>query len=341
MNIIIVGFGNIGKHYLEILKNFKDIKKIFIIDKIKIKFLPKNCIQLDEKSLKNSINDIHYAIICSPTGLHYKHASYFLKNKIPTLIEKPLTITTDEATKLINLKKEKKVKCWVAFQNRHNLAVNKSREILKKKKFGKPFFVDSALFWQRSKEYYKSSNWRGKYSTDGGVLFNQAVHLLDALVYNFGPVTKFNAFAGFNKKKLQAEDLITINFIHKNNIISNLKATTRANNDYRMSMDVLCENGRFLIKDISLNKIFYFKKDSIKEDKKNSENFTKGLGPKSGMGNGHKKILKEFLNPKIFKSSKNLDIEKNIYIVKLVNSIYNSLFTKKNYNTVSNKNFKT
>ena len=47
------------------------------------------------------------------------------------------------------------------------------------------------------------------------------------------------------------------------------------------------------------------------------------------MGNGHKKILKEFLNPKIFKSSKNLDIEKNIYIVKLVNSIYNSLFTKK------------
>ena len=31
MNIIIVGFGNIGKHYLEILKNFKDIKKIFII----------------------------------------------------------------------------------------------------------------------------------------------------------------------------------------------------------------------------------------------------------------------------------------------------------------------
>ena len=30
----------------------------------------------------------------------------FSKNKIPTLIEKPLTITTDEATKLINLKKK-------------------------------------------------------------------------------------------------------------------------------------------------------------------------------------------------------------------------------------------
>ena len=37
----------------------------------------------------------------------------------------------------------------------------------------------------------------------------------------------------------------------------------------------LCENGRFLIKDISLNKIFYFNKNHIKEDK-NSENFTKG-----------------------------------------------------------------
>ena len=104
-------------------------------------------------------------------------------------------------------------------------------------------------------------------------------------------------------------------------------------------MDILCDKGRFLIKDISLNKLFYFNKNHIKEDKKNSENFQKGLGPKSGMGNGHRKILKEFLNPKILKSSKDLDIEKNIYIVKLVNSIYSSLFAKKNYNTVSKKRF--
>ena len=47
------------------------------------------------------------------------------------------------------------------------------------------------------------------------------------------------------QKKLQAEDLISINFSHQNKIISNLKATTRANRDYRVSLDVLCTKGRF------------------------------------------------------------------------------------------------
>ena len=43
------------------------------------------------------------------------------------------------------------------------------------------------------------------------------------LIYMFGEIKSFNVLAGYNKKKLQAEDLITINFLHKNNIISLLK----------------------------------------------------------------------------------------------------------------------
>ena len=85
----------------------------------------------------------------------------------------------------------------------------------------KLFFVDAALYWHRDKKYY-SSSWRGKYKSDGGVLFNQSIHLLDVLIYFFGKVKNFNVLAGFSKKN-QAEDLISINFNHKNKIISNLK----------------------------------------------------------------------------------------------------------------------
>ena len=44
---------------------------------------------------------------------------------------------------------------------------------------------------------------RGKYFSDGGVLNNQAIHLLDALIYNLGPIKNFDVFAGFSKKKLE------------------------------------------------------------------------------------------------------------------------------------------
>ena len=58
------------------------------------------------------------------------------------------------------------------------------------------------------------------------VFFQSVYSPLDIIVY-FGPISKFNAFAGFDRKKLEAEDLITINFVHNSKLISNLKATTR------------------------------------------------------------------------------------------------------------------
>ena len=129
------------------------------------------------------------------------------------------------------------------------------------------------------------------------------------------------------------------NFIHQNKIISNLKATTRANRDYRVSLDILCDKGRFLIKGISLNKIFYFNNTHLKNDKSNSENFKLGLGPKSGMGNGHEKLLKDFFSNKK-KSDKKLDIEDNIYVLKIIHSIYSAIQKKKNSQIIGDKEYK-
>ena len=83
----------------------------------------------------------------------------------------------------------------------------------------------------------------------------------------------------------------------------------------------------------------YFSEKKLKMDKKNSEHFLGGNGRASGMGNGHAKILDEFLNDKINKSSMKLDIDENLYILKLIHSIYNSIFKEKKYSTVKQKEF--
>ena len=119
--------------------------------------------------------------------------------------------------------------------------------------------IDCTMIWSRSKKYY-STSWRGNYKTDGGVLTNQAIHLLDILIYNFGEILNFNVLASFNKKKLDAEDIISINFKHKNGILSNLKATTRADNDYRSAIDVIGTKGRIIVKGISLNTFNKFRR---------------------------------------------------------------------------------
>ena len=63
-------------------------------------------------------------------------------------------------------------------------------------------------------------------------------------------------------------------------------------------------------------------------------------GPRSGMGNGHKKLLLDFLNKNKNKSEKKLDIENNKYVLEIIHSIYTAIFKKNNYQVVKDKEFK-
>lgn len=333
MKIIIVGFGTAGKHYYELLKK-KQNKDLFIVDKLTLP-VSKNFRQISFNFIEKNNLVFDYAIIASPSGMHFKHALFFLNRGSNVLIEKPFVLKLSHAKKLINLSTKKNLKCWTSLQNRYNLATSKLRSEIKSKSIGKINLVDCTMLWHRDNKYY-SNSWRGKYSSDGGVLTNQAIHLLDTLIYNFGEIVNFNVMADFNKKKLEAEDLILINFKHKNGTLSSFKATTRANNNYRSAIDVVGSKGRIIVKGVSLNTFSKFKNNNLVLNKRFSENFGENLGAKGGMGFGHKKILNEFLKNKK-KSSKNIEIKNNYYLLKLIHSLYNNINYNKNLNKISNK----
>jgi len=320
MNIIIIGFGSAGKYYFEILKKNKRIKKIFIYDENK-KTVNKNLF-LDFKIKDNLIkNKISHSIIATPSHLHYRYAKFLIHNKINVLIEKPMVLNLNNAKKLINDSKKTNKKCWVVFQNRYNTAIQNLKKEILGKNFNKVFYVDAKMYWCREKKYY-TSNWHGKYSTDGGVLTNQAIHLLDSLVYLFGKVKKFNSTLGFNKKKLEAEDFAILNMKHRNGIISSLAATTRANKNYESSIDVILENKRIQVSGVSLNEYKNYFDHKSKIEKGKSELFSNKKGIYGAMGTGHNKILDEFLNKANNKSSKGLELKKNLHVLEILHSVY-------------------
>ena len=76
MNILIIGYGNVGKHYIEILKKINKIKNIYLLDVVKHNNL-KNCEQIDFKDILKK--KIKYSIICTPSNLHFKYAEYLIK----------------------------------------------------------------------------------------------------------------------------------------------------------------------------------------------------------------------------------------------------------------------
>ena len=321
MNVLIIGFGAAGKYYYQLLKRNKKVK-IFIHDinkKIKSK-IKENFIELNKQKLNE--NKITHAIISTPSFLHYRYSKLLIDLNLNIIIEKPMVLNINNAKQLIKLSKNYKKKCWVVFQNRCNLAIQKLKSEVSDKK-NKIFYVDSKLLWHRNKKYYKS-NWHGKYETDGGVLTNQAIHLIDSLIYLFGKIKKFQALLLFNKKKLEAEDFGILNFIHKNSIVSTVAATTRANENYESSIDVIMENSRLTISGVSLNIFSKYRSHLKILEKKYSEIFSNKKGLYGAMGNGHKKILNEFFNENCKKSSYDLEIHKNLHILEVLHSIYNS-----------------
>ena len=134
INIAFVGCGRVANHYKllmnsNVLKNFK-VKSVSDVNLDKAK---KFADEFSEKYFDNieemlSHKNIDLAIICSPSGMHYSHASILINNGINVLVEKPLTLTVHKSQILENLAKEKKVLLNVAFQNRLNPAI----QILKK-----------------------------------------------------------------------------------------------------------------------------------------------------------------------------------------------------------------
>ena len=112
LNLILIGFGNMGKiHYKAILNNLLCSKPIVVdsnpnvIDNTNnIEFYQR----LDEIPLEK-FTSIDGAIISSPSGLHFDQANFFIEKNIPVLVEKPLTDDADKTLDLINKAKNSKV----------------------------------------------------------------------------------------------------------------------------------------------------------------------------------------------------------------------------------------
>ena len=56
-------------------------------------------------------------------------------------------------------------------------------------RFGVLSLADVYIKWHRSQEYYDNGGWKGTQVLDGGgALMNQAIHVVDLLLWMMGPV---------------------------------------------------------------------------------------------------------------------------------------------------------
>ncbi len=191
----IIGCGRISKRHAEQIVKIGRLVAVCDI-------VPENAIELaalynakayfsiDE--LLHKEPSVEIVSICTPNGLHARHAILSLKSGKHVLCEKPLCISVTDAKEMIDIANIFDRKLFVVKQNRYNPPVQKVKELLEEDKLGNIFSFQINCFWNRPQEYYTDS-WKGTRDMDGGTLFTQFSHFIDLLYWLLGDVKEVKA----------------------------------------------------------------------------------------------------------------------------------------------------
>ena len=147
--------------------------------------------------------------ICTESGKHAQIALDCIAAGVNLIIEKPIALAIQDADAIIKAAKDNNVKVCACHQNRFNKSVQKIREALDQRRFGRLFYGTAHIRWNRGRDYYDRALWRGTWEQDGGSLMNQCIHNIDLLRWMMGnEVTEVFAYTDkLNHPYIQAEDL--------------------------------------------------------------------------------------------------------------------------------------
>jgi predicted dehydrogenase len=88
--------------------------------------------------------DLDAVVIATPPETHFKIAKECLENNLHVLVEKPMTLTSVDAERLISLAEQKGLTLMVGHTFEYNSAVHALKEIIKSGEIGDIYYIDSA-----------------------------------------------------------------------------------------------------------------------------------------------------------------------------------------------------
>ena len=136
----VIGVGYLGKFHADKYAELPNSELIAVVDaneETAKAIADKHNIEAltDYQSLLGKVDAVS---IAAPTTLHYQIAKDFLSNGAHVLIEKPITVTVDEADELIDLAKANKRLIQVGHLERFNAAILDLDQVLEQ-----PVFIES------------------------------------------------------------------------------------------------------------------------------------------------------------------------------------------------------
>jgi UDP-N-acetyl-2-amino-2-deoxyglucuronate dehydrogenase len=262
LRFAIIGCGKIApRHAAEAIKNGQLVAVCDIISKraddLAQTYNANAYYSIDDLLKKEKSIDV--IAVCTPNGLHAEHSIKALEGDSHVLCEKPLCISSADALNMIDTAKKNNRKLFVVKSTRYNPALAALKKAIEENRFGAIYSFQLNCFWNRPAAYYAGS-WKGDKVLDGGTLYTQFSHYIDALLWLLGDIKNV---AGFRKNFahqniIEFEDCGVVAIEMENGTIGGLNWSVNTfQKNMEVSLSIIGEKGSIHIDGEYMNKLDY------------------------------------------------------------------------------------
>jgi predicted dehydrogenase len=172
--------------------------------------------------------DIDVILVTTPNKIHYDHAKLALLHNKHVIVEKPFTVSSEEAKELVDLAIKKNLVLTVNQNRRWDGDFLTVKKLLETKKLGK--VVEFEAHFDRFRNFIKDK-WKEKDEPGSGIVYDLGSHLIDQALCLFGE--PYAIFADIRKQRPDAVvddyfeiilDYNTIKVTLKADMLSNYKS---------------------------------------------------------------------------------------------------------------------
>lgn len=193
-------------------------------------------------------SEIDVVIITTPNGLHLDYAIASARAGKHVIVEKPLEITEDRASRIIAACRNAGTRLFVIYQRRYSAAAQQALSDIRNGRLGRVILVNIVDNQYRSPAYYQKDAWRGTKSIEGGgCVMTQSTHLIDLAQYLVGPIRSVFALVGTAYHEIETEDVAVAVFEFAGGAIGTLSSSTAAFPGQRHLLTISGTEGSIII----------------------------------------------------------------------------------------------
>eukprot|EP00298_Acanthocystis_sp_HF-20_P010741 c19020_g1_i2.p1 GENE.c19020_g1_i2~~c19020_g1_i2.p1 ORF type:complete len:360 (-),score=159.31 c19020_g1_i2:28-1086(-) len=227
ISVGLVGFGMVSQvFHAPLLSSHPLFKLSYVVERSSEKSKEKYPDVIVVKTLADLLNtNVELVIIATPSSQHFEHARDALTANKHVIVEKPFTVTSEEAETLINLAKKHSKILTVYHNRRWDSDFLTVKSIIEQKLVGELAEID--IHYDRFRNTFKGG-WREKNEPGSGILYDLGSHLIDQALTLLGHRLPDAVFADVRKQREGAETDDYFDVDLRYNDLPSLKITLRS-----------------------------------------------------------------------------------------------------------------